>query len=271
MGWRYPTGIPRRPLGRRSPCSHAAPGTPSRPGAAPLPLLRVEEGDIGPGEVRLASAAAQAGSEHPKRVPVRLRKDREPPERGAGPTFPCLINILGSRRASSPGNGWELPSTAHSLGGGKGGSTEQPPQPHSVCPLIWKKITLQIRFYFGNTLRNSGETEAEVPHSNPQPPEQPFPTCMGKGGHWGCAFPYMSHAPRQGQDEDTDGVCHRFLPAWCHQRLGPCPAQLWDRDGRPFHQSRLSRVGGSCWHPLLRSHAGHEAILNAGVVGLGRQ
>lgn len=130
MGWRYPTGIPRRPLGRRSLCSHAAPGTPSRPGAAPLPLLRVEEGDIGPGEVRLASAAAQVGSEHPKRVPVRLRKDRQPPERGAGPTFPCLINILGSRRASSPGNGWELPSTAHSLGGGgRGVALSNPPSP----------------------------------------------------------------------------------------------------------------------------------------------
>lgn len=115
-------------------------------------------------------------------------------------------------------------------GGGRrgGGSTEQPPPTPFSTPMNLEKFTLQLPFYFGNALRNRGETEAGVPCSNPQPPQQPLPTCMGQGQHQGCAFPCTSHAPCQGHDEDTDGICLQFLPARCHQRLGPCPAQLWD-------------------------------------------
>lgn len=123
-------------------------------------------------------------------------------------SFPCLINILGSRSTSSPGNGWELPSAVLSLGGL---ALSAPTAPFYVPPA--RKVTR----YFGK-IHSAGpflswedavlrEALPQFPHSSPQPSKHRFPARMGQGGHWGRAFPCTSRAPCQGQaDGDRDQV-----------------------------------------------------------------
>lgn len=146
-----------------------------------------------------------------------------------------------------------------------------PPQPHSAHPCIWKNSLCSSPFILGMRSGTEGKLRQRVPAQTLSPHSSRFPPVWDKGNI--RAVPFRAHPMRRAR------ATMRTQMGYASSSFQPGVISVWAhaqpscgiRDGRPFHQSRLSRVGGSCWHPLLRSHAGHGAILNAGVVGLGRQ
>lgn len=130
-------------------------------------------------------------------------------------------------------------------------------------------------------LGSSEETEAGFPYSNPDSPAQQLPWHMGQGD-MGIG-PFRARPGHAARAMARGPAATLTPPAWCHQRLGPCPGlavgsgrgdlSVWRRSAARRGAAGLPVPRG--WFPLAPSAPAGAAwdmgYFGSWCVGLGRQ